>query len=266
MKSKKWSIVAFILAVLVVLGGCGKPATQGEGPSEGQEVIETKTLVVGAAASLNESFTELGQLFEADNPEWKVEFNFASSGNLKTSIEQGAPMDVFASAAEKQMNALKDSGHIDSDTVKLMVKNELVFIAPKNSSLSSLDELPGLEKIAVGEPESVPAGQYAKESLTNLGLWDKLAGKLAFTKDVRQALFYVEQNEVDAGFVYATDAAKSDAVQVVMAMPEDSYASVLYPIGILASSENREGAEKWVEFVLSDKGQEVLSKYGFKTP
>lgn len=272
MQRKIWRFVVLLVLGLFMLGGCSQPGNKANnegnaGRSSDAEAAESGgTLVIGAAASLNEAFTEIGEIFEAENPNWKVEFSFASSGNLKTSIEQGAPIDVFASAAKKQMDGLRDSGHIDPDTIKPLAKNELVMIVPQNSSVSSLEELMDLGKIALGEPESVPAGQYGKESLINIGYWDQLADKLVFTKDVRQALFYVEQDEVDAGFVYATDAAKSDSVNVVTAMPADSYTLVLYPIGILSETENRAGAEKWVEFVLGDKGQEVLERYGFKKP
>lgn len=253
MGKQAWRLGILLVVGLLVLVGCSKPQTG-------------KTLVIGAAASLNEAFTEIGQLFEADNPGWKVEFSFASSGNLKTSIEKGAPIDVFASAAEKQMLALKDSGHIAGDTIKPLVKNELVLIVPRKSTVNHLEEIVNLRRIALGEPESVPAGQYAQESLMNLGYWGRIKERLVFTKDVRQALFYVEQDEVDAGFVYATDAAKSDSVRIITALPEESYEAPSYPIGILSNTANREGAEKWVELVTSDKGQKVLSKYGFKKP
>lgn len=266
MRSRAWSIFLLLLVGLLVLAGCNQPGTKPEAGREAGENVVDKTLVIGAAASLNEAFTELGQIFEADNPGWKVEFSFAGSGNLKTGIEQGAPLDVFAPAAEKQMNELQDSGHIDPDTVKLFAKNELVMVVPQNSSVDFLEEIAGLDIIAVGEPGSVPAGQYARESLTNLGYWEQVEGKLVFTKDVRQALFYVERGEADAGIVYATDAVKSETVRVVTSMPEESYQPVLYPIGILSNAGNREGAEKWVELVTGDKGQEVLSKYGFKKP
>jgi len=267
MRFKDWTLIVVLILGLFLFTGCNKtPGNETNQGSEQPTPPTTKTLVIGAAASLNEAFTELGQMFEANNPGWKVEFSFASSGNLKTSIEQGAPMDVFASAAEKQMNDLKASGHIIPDTIKLMLKNELVMIVPEKSTVKSLEEIIDLARVAVGEPESVPAGQYAKQSLTSLGYWDQLSEKLIFAKDVRQVLFYVEQDEVDAGFVYATDAAKSGKVQVITAMPEDTYPSVLYPIGIVASTKHRDGGEMWLEFVLGEEGQKVLSKYGFKKP
>jgi molybdate transport system substrate-binding protein len=265
-KSRVWSLFFLLLVGLFALAGCNKPGAGPEPVGGAEEGAVKKTLVIGAAASLNEAFTELGRLFEAQNPGWKVEFSFAGSGNLKTGIEQGAPLDVFAPAAEKQMNELLDSGHIDPNTVRLFAKNELVMVVPQNSSVNSREEIIHLDIIAVGEPESVPAGQYAKESLTNLGYWEQLEGKLVFTKDVRQALFYVERGEADAGFVYATDAAKSETVRIVTPMPEESYQPVLYPIGILSNAGNREGAEMWVELVTGDQGQGVLSKYGFQKP
>ncbi len=258
-------VVGLILG-LVLSVGCDQSSGQ-KSPQNGEGVAaQTETLVVGAAASLNEAFTELGQLFESNNTNWKVEFSFASSGNLKTSIEQGAPIDVFASAAEKQMDDLKEAGHIDANTVQLMLKNQLVLIVPKNSDVKSLEDLLNLRRIAIAEPSSAPVGQYAKESLTSLGYWSQLEDKLILAKDVRQVLFYVEQDEVDAGFVYATDAAKSNEVNVVAAMPEDSYPTALYPIGIVSSTKQRVISEKWIEFVLSEEGQRVLREYGFEKP
>ena len=257
--------VSLILG-LVLLAGCNQNSGQKSPQNTNESAVKTQTLVVGAAASLNEAFTELGQLFESNNPNWKVEFSFASSGNLKTSIEQGAPIDVFASAAEKQMDDLRETGHIDGNTVQLMLKNQLVLIVPESSEVKSLEELLNLRRIAIAEPSSAPVGQYAKQSLTNLGYWSRLEDKLILAKDVRQVLFYVEQNEVDAGFVYATDAAKSGIVKVVTAMPEDSYPTALYPIGIVSSTKQKAIAEKWIEFVLSEEGQRVLSAYGFEKP
>lgn len=172
MKTKSLALVGALILALLLFTGCNQnPGRITQDPNK-PAAAKNATLVIGAAASLNEAFTELGQLFETKNPGWKVEFTFASSGNLKTSIEQGAPLDVFASAAEKQMNDLKSSGHIDANSVKLMLKNELVMVAPKNSTVKSLNEVTGLGRVAIGEPISVPAGQYAKQSLTSLGYYE----------------------------------------------------------------------------------------------
>ncbi len=260
MKKRTGKLVVFLVILMFVVAGCAG----GQGDQGGVENRET--LTIGAAASLNESFTELGQLFENEYPQWSVDFTFASSGNVKTSIEQGAPIDVFASAAQKQMKALVESQLVEKASVKDFAKNVVVAVVPNDSPVSTLEEIFALERVSIGEPETVPAGQYAKESLTNLGYWGDMEERLIFAKDVRQCLFYVEQKEVDAGFVYATDAAKSTEVKVIASLPDGSYSPVIYPIGIVSASTQKEGAQQWIDFVLSEKGQEVLGKYGFQNP
>lgn len=259
MKERVGKLILLLLISMLAVTGCGGGAAE-----RGAENKET--LIIGAAASLQESFTELGRLFEEEDSRWSLEFTFASSGNLKTSIEQGAPIDVFASAAQKQMNALVAAQLVDEASVKDFAKNALVVVVPEDSPVSSLEEVFALDRIAIGEPETVPAGQYAKESLTNLGQWEELEERLILAKDVRQCLFYVEQKEVDAGFVYATDAAKSRKVKVIISMPEESYSPVIYPMGIVSASARKEGARQWMDFVLSEKGREVLGRYGFQDP
>lgn len=222
-------------------------------------------LIVSAAASLSNSFGELGKQFETKHPGDKVTLNFAASDVLLKQIEQGAPADVFASADEATMDRAAASKLIDAATRKDFAGNTLVLIVSAGTlQPKSLDELryPAYSHIAIGNPDSVPAGRYAKQALTSAGLWDALQGKFVQTQNVRQALDYVARNEAQAGFVYATDAAiQKDKVESVLTVPTST--PVRYPIAVTAKSANAELARAFVQFIASDDGATVLKRYGF---
>ena len=226
-------------------------------------------LIVSAAASLTNAFGEIGKKFESANPGTKVVFNFGASGALLQQIDKGAPVDVFASADQETMDQAAKKGLIISGTRKDFVRNELVLIVPLGGKtpVKALQDLSAkaIGKIALGNPESVPAGRYAQEVLTNAGLWDELKPKFIFGESVRQVLDYVSRGEVDAGFVFATDAAiAKDHVSV--ALETMKHKPITYPISIVGSTKNKDLAKRFVDFVLSEEGQEILSKYGFKKP
>jgi molybdate transport system substrate-binding protein len=222
-------------------------------------------LTVSAAASLSNSFGELGKQFEAKHPGDKVTMNFAASDVLLKQIEQGAPADIFASADEATMDRAVSSKLIDASTRKDFAGNTLVLIVSMGTQHpKSLDELKGATyaHIAIGNPDSVPAGRYAKEALTGAGLWDSLQPKFVQTQNVRQALDYVARSEAQAGFVYATDAAvQKDKVENVLTVPTST--PVRYPIAVTAKSANAELARSFEQFVVSDDGIAVLKRYGF---
>ncbi|MGD9561231.1 MAG: molybdate ABC transporter substrate-binding protein [Pyrinomonadaceae bacterium] len=222
---------------------------------------------MSAAVSLKDAFSEIGALYEGSTGV-KVTFNFGSSGTLERQIETGAPVDVFASAGQAQMDSLAGAELIDLSTRIDFARNKLVVILPRTSNvqLTALSALTGSEigRIAVGNPKTVPAGQYAAQALNKAGISQAVGSKLVFGEDVRQVLDYVVRGEVDAGIVYATDAAiAGEQVRIAATVPEDFHQPILYPISVVRSSHNREAAIQFVEFVRSKESSDVLVKYGF---
>lgn len=225
-------------------------------------------LLVSAAASLSNAFRDVGQAFEEKHPGSKVVFNFAASGVLLSQIEQGAPVDVFASADEKTMDKAQEQNLLIADTRFVFVENALVLIVPKGKQIpATLADLKKSEygSIAVGTPSSVPAGNYTQEVLQKEGIWKDLEPKFVFGESVRQVLQYVSGNEVDAGFVYKTDAAMS-AKEVDIALTVPTLSPITYPMALVKTGENPELAKQFVAFVASEQGQEILAKYGFVAP
>ncbi len=224
-------------------------------------------LVVSAAASLSNAFGEIGKTYEAQHPGTHVVLNFGASDVLLKQIEQGAPADVFASADEVTMDRAASSGRIDKQTRKDFAANSLVLVVPVGSAapaaLADLNQ-PSYKRIAIGNPDSVPAGRYAKEALVQAGLWDTLQAKLVDAQNVRQALDYVARGEAEAGFVYATDAA-TQAQKVHVAMRVPTATPVRYPVAVIAASTQKSMAQDFVQFLFSASGQAVLAHYGFGT-
>jgi molybdate transport system substrate-binding protein len=226
-------------------------------------------LVVSAAASLTNAFNDVKAEFERINPGVRVTPNYASSGALFRQIEQGAPVDVFASANPKWMNDAVSAGFALESDVVVFAQNTLVLAVPaaNQAAVSGADDLKQdrVQRIGVGTPETVPAGAYAKSSLQGLGMWDELQPKMIFAEHVRQVLDYVQRGEVDAGLMYATDAAQGgERVKAVATLPLPK--SVTYPIAPINKSEQPELAKKFIQFILSDHGQEILARHGFSRP
>ena len=199
-----------------------------------------------------------------------MNYNFGASGSLEKQIEQGAPADLFLSASAKNMKALVDKGLVESGKQRNLLGNSLVVIIPKgsNAAVKSLADLssPSIGKIAVGIPESVPAGQYAKEALSQASLWDSLSNKLVQAKDVKAVLQTVETGNADAGFVYRTDALNSDKAEIAFDVDPSSYTPILYPAGILGASKNPQQAEAFYQFLQSTEALNVFKTYGFTIP
>ncbi|HXW62480.1 MAG TPA: molybdate ABC transporter substrate-binding protein [Candidatus Acidoferrales bacterium] len=224
-------------------------------------------IIVSAAISLKDALDGVTYLWATVNPNVSVKTNYGASGSLEIQIEQGAPVDVFLSAAPKQMDALEAKGLLLEGTRKDLLRNEVVLIVPVGSSLSisSFRDLAraDVKHVALGEPTVVPAGQYAKEVLTNLGIWDAVNSKAVFAKDVRQVLTYVETENVDAGIVYTTDALSSPKVKVVARAPENSHSPVIYPVAAIKSSKNPSAAREFTNFLSGPQAHAVFQKYGF---
>ncbi len=230
-------------------------------------VAQAKTnLLVSAAISLKDSLQELKTTYQRSKPNLNVTYNFGASGALQQQIENGAPVDVFFSAAQKQMDALQQKDLILTDTRRNLLKNRLVLVVPKNSSgITDFRQLTDsrVKRIAMGEPRSVPAGQYAEETLKNLGILEKLRPKLVLGNNVRQVLSFVESGNADAGIVYTTDTKTSNKVKVVATAAENLHSPIIYPVAVLKSSKNASAARDYVQFLSSNQGRSVFQKYGF---
>lgn len=226
-------------------------------------------LTVSAAASLTNAFGELGKSFEAKNSGSKVAFNFAASGTLLQQIDKGAPVDVFATADQETMSKAQERGLIDPATRKDFAGNRLVLIVPADGGklVAKLADLSRAEvkRIAVGDPAFVPVGRYTEQALRSAGLLEALKPKFIPGNSVRQVLDYVSRGEVDAGFVYATDAGVAkDKVNVLL--EAGGHDPIVYPIAAVAASGKKELAAKFLSFLLGAEGRSVLARYGFSTP
>jgi len=226
-------------------------------------------IMISAAFSLKNAFEEIGKVFQEKYPKVKAVFNFGASGDLARQIEAGAPVDVYASAAQKDMDDLIIKGIIVVDSKVDFLSNTVVLLKPANSKLKlrSLKDLLRAEvkKIVIGNPKTVPAGRYAEESLKHFGLWEPLKNKLIFAENVRQALDYLARGEVDAGFVFSTDAqVRSKEVEIITTLSESSHQPIIYPIGIIKGTKEGTWSKKFIDFVMSKESQAILTRYGFR--
>lgn len=224
-------------------------------------------LVVSAAASLTNAFTAVGEVFEQQHPDTKVLLNFGASDVLMQQIVKGAPADVFASADQKAMDKAAAKKVIVPATRKDFAANSLVLIVPADSHFApaGLGDLASanVKRVAYGDPASVPVGRYTQGALQTAGVWDAVRAKAVLAANVRQSLDYVSRGEVDAGFVFSTDAAvMPDKVKVVLNVPTQT--PITYPIAQVEGSRHAADAQAFVSFVMSPAGQAVLAKYGFK--
>ena len=237
-----------------------------EETTEAAEKAEAQTVTIAAAASLETCLRdELIPLFEKQNPGFTIEGTYDSSGKLQTQIEEGAGIDVFFSAATKQMDALNDEGMIQDGSVRNLLENKIVFIVPTGDegNYSSFEDIAKAENAALGDPDSVPVGQYSKEALTNLGLWDEVLAKASLGTNVTEVLNWVAEGSAKAGIVYATDAAQTDKVTIVAEAPEGSVKKAIYPAGIIKDCENPDGAQKFIDFLASSEAMDIFVKNGF---
>ena len=237
-----------------------------EETTEAAEKAEAQTVTIAAAASLETCLRdELIPLFEKQNPGFTIEGTYDSSGKLQTQIEEGAGIDVFFSAATKQMDALNDEGMIQDGSVRNLLENKIVFIVPTGDegNYSSFEDIAKAENVALGDPDSVPVGQYSKEALTNLGLWDEVLAKASLGTNVTEVLIWVAEGSAKAGIVYATDAAQTDKVTIVAEAPEGSVKKAIYPAGIIKDCENPDGAQKFIDFLASSEAMDIFVKNGF---
>lgn len=209
---------------------------------------------------------EIKPLYSQQNPKIGLTYNYGASGSLQRQIEQGAPVDIFISAATKQMDALQQKSLLLDETRKNLLKNQVVLIEPeKATTINDFKDLSSnsVKKIALGEPKSVPAGQYAQQVLTSLKISDQVKSKVVYANDVRQVLNFVETGNADAGIVYLSDAKSSNKVKIVATAPENSHSPVVYPSAVLKSSKNVDAAKDFVQFLFGNQAKTVFEKWGF---
>jgi molybdate transport system substrate-binding protein len=251
-------MVGIVLCALCLGAIPGAPAPMG-----GQQEV---SITVSAAISLKGALDELAHTYEQRHSGIRVTCNYGSSGTLEHQIEQGAPVDIFLSAAEKQMDALESGGLLVEGTRQDLMGNQLVLIVPRTSTI--VKDFPDLARpevkiVALGEPGTVPAGRYAQQTLERLGLLTAVERKVVYAKDVRAVLTYVETGNADAGFVYQTDARMSSKVRVVAAAPVATHDPIAYPVAVVRSTKIITAARAFLEFLESPQARAVFERYGF---
>jgi molybdate transport system substrate-binding protein len=260
------SLWTLVLGIIAMGAPCQEIYSANTGSLPSLSPAPSNEITVSAAISLKDALDEISHLYSTEHPSAEVHFNLGGSGTLQRQIEQGAPVDIFISASLKEMDSLQSQGLLLPDTRKSLARNSVVLIIPAEStSISSFQDLTkaAVKTVAVGKPQTVPAGKYAQEVLTHFGIYDQLKQKLVLAKDVRQVLTYVETGNADAGIVYATDAKISKKVTVVATAPEDSHSPVVYPAAVIKNSKNAATAKAFLDFLASEKARTVFQKYGF---
>jgi molybdate transport system substrate-binding protein len=259
-KYLKAVLLSFVMTAAIIVS-----ATFGQSPHPASS--QPQVLLVSAAASMQKALQELTPLYERSGTNLKVNYNFGSSGALQQQIEQGAPIDIFISAASKQMQMLQQKNLLVPKTQKNLLTNRLVLVTPTTATLKLTDfsqlVKPEIQRIAIGEPRSVPVGQYATEVFKNLGILDRVKSKLVLGNNVRAVLAAVETGGADAGIIYVSDAQSSDKVVISAIADRKLHAPIIYPIAILKSSKSLELAKKYVDFLQTKPAQLVFKKYGF---
>ncbi len=252
---KKLNIGLVIVLIVMIFSSCGNKIQK-----------EEATLHISAAASLTDVLTEISEEYAKESND-ELLFNFAGSGSLKKQIQEGAPCDLFISASENHMDDLEKEGYIQDNTRMNLLENTLTLIASKEKKdIVSIENLSKdkVKSIAIGTPESVPAGKYAEQSLKSLGILEVIQDKLIFGKDVRSVLDYVETGNVDCGFVYNTDALLLKSGLIISEVPNEYHNPIVYPMALLNETKNQEEITKFYDFLQTDYAKEIFEKYGFK--
>jgi molybdate transport system substrate-binding protein len=251
-----------ILLIILLSVGCSAPAA-----TENISSAPPVTVNVSAAASLTDVIKEINTVYQKDHANVTVVPNFAASGTLQQQIENGAPADVFISASPKQIDALQSKNMLVEGSRKNLLCNKVVLIVPADSTLGikSFNDLTGdaVKKVSIGDPDSVPAGQYARDIFNEFGIMDALKSKLVLAANVRQVLQYVESSNVDAGVVFLTDAKISKSVKVVADAPDAINKKVIYPVAVINTGKDRTAAQAYEAFLFSEQAGVIFDKYGF---
>jgi molybdate transport system substrate-binding protein len=250
-------VLALLVSAWVLAGPVPSPCAQ--------------DVLLSVAISLKDAVQAVGREFEQAQPGVTLRYNFGGSGELQKQIEAGAPVDAFISAGQPQIDALAARGLLRDGSPRVVARNTLVLVVPADSRLDIRAPAhllrPEVQRVVIGNPRTVPAGQYAEESLRGLGLWEAVRPKLIFAENVRQAVEYVARGEVDAGLVYATDAgARIGHVKEVGRPPQESYTPVIYPGAVVAGSKQAALAQAFLDLLQGPVGRKVLGRYGFQEP
>lgn len=260
MKSSLGRLILTLSVSFTLLTGCSQASDteQGKQPSE---------IMISAASSMSAVLTEVKAQIQAAHPDVRITYNFGGSGALQQQIEHGAPVDLFISAATEPMEKLAAKGLVRADEHTEWLSNQLVVIVPagKGQKASSIEQLLELDRIAIGRPESVPAGRYAKEALRRSGLWNVLEDKLIYAKDVRQVLVLTETGNVDAGFVYKTDVLSSVKAETFLTIDNALSGEIHYSLGIISASKEQEAARLVYHYLQSPPAAELFAAHGFTT-
>jgi molybdate transport system substrate-binding protein len=260
---RKTVSIIFTSLFLFSIVGCGTTPSNSAAPAATEKPV---TITISAAASLKDAMDQIKTIYAKDKPNVTLTVNLGASGTLEQQIEQGAPADIFISAANKQMDDLKAKNLIDETTLATFLKNSLVLVVPVSSAgVSGFNDLTGdkVKKIAIGEPKSVPAGQYALETFKNLNVTEKLKPKEVQGKDVKEVLSWVETGNADAGIVYGTDAKASTKVKIVATADENTHSPIVYPMAVIKNSPNAEAAKAFLKYLSTDKAKKVFEDLGF---
>ncbi|MGD1910207.1 MAG: molybdate ABC transporter substrate-binding protein [Rivularia sp. (in: cyanobacteria)] len=273
MNRRRFFVLMTSIAIsFLIVVGCNQLASNNPANRAAQSQnrqSKSVELTVSSAASMQDAMKEVADFYQKKHPNTKIIYNFASSGTLTQQIKQGAPVDIFISANEKFMNELDKKNLLLPKSRKDLLKNDIVLIIPKKGSVANISNFQKLtstniKRFSIGEPESVPAGGYARQVLTSLKIYSRLKTKTVFAKDVRQVLTYVELGNVDAGIVYATDAKISNQVKVVASAPENTHKPIVYPVAAIQRTQNPETAKEFIQFLDSDSAKDTFTKYGFQ--
>ncbi|OZI10764.1 molybdate ABC transporter substrate-binding protein [Bacillaceae bacterium SAS-127] len=260
---KFYGVIVLMMLMFSIVSGCSSPEESKTEENAKQESVE---LTISAAASLQNALNDIKAAYEKEHPNVKIVYNFGGSGALQQQISQGAPVDLFFSAAEDKFDQLVEEGMIEKEKGTDLLANELVLIVPKETdhNIQAFEDLKEVEKLSIGTPESVPAGKYAKESLENLQVWKDVEQKIVYAKDVRQVLTYVETGNVEAGIVYKTDAMVSTKVDLAATAKEETHTPIIYPVGVVKDSAHQKEAQNFYEYLQNSSSMETFEKYGFK--
>jgi molybdate transport system substrate-binding protein len=269
---KSLKLVFTFLFLLMFAVACSNNQSTDQS-SENKETAFEKTkkveLTVSAAASLKDVMTAIQSTYKKEHPEVELKFNYGGSGALQQQISQGAPVDLFFSAAEDKFDQLVDNGDIAKENGVDLVGNELVLVVPEEeqSTVKSFHDLAkkDVDRISIGTPESVPAGKYAKESLDKMDVWKDVESKVVYAKDVRQVLSYVETGNVGAGIIYKTDALISDKIKIIATADPQTHTPIIYPLGVIKDSKHYEEAKDFYNYLQNDEALKVFKDYGFTT-
>ncbi|MEG0773427.1 molybdate ABC transporter substrate-binding protein [Clostridium sp.] len=254
---KRMISVVMVISTLFSVG-CSKQASA-------TKELSAKEFTISAAASLKEPLEEIIQQYKGQ-ADVRINVNFGGSGTLQKQIEEGAPVDLFISAGKNQVSTLIDKGLGDKSTYKELLTNSLVLIVSNNydKNIKSLEDLENKDvKLALGEINTVPVGQYSKEALENTKLWEKFKSKIVYARDVKSVLNYVENGEAEAGIVYYSDAVNLKNSYIAIKIPEDIHESIVYPMVLIAESENKASVIKFMEFMSTSQAKEIFLKYNF---